>query len=252
MEIPNYYRAILTTLLPLIGTLYAYAYDSKDLVGSALEYEIDPKYFMMYFQDGNILSIIFGLLCGNLLFIFRKHLNHKIRIALIAFVTTIVAASILLMILGEGYNGMAPLVVFSGFCVIGLFIFIILPGLLILWVYKSFKSKDVGQSSKVVWGLLINGFGTVPLSIVLALFAFWGANQIAKTWNLKQCEKYIQSGWKEDFRIVPELMGDWEKAHLLQWGKSAKEYYERREHPEPCDSVLEETIEINNATETND
>lgn len=230
MGITNYYRVILTTLLPLLGTLYASAYDAKDLVGSVLEYEIDPNKFMMFFQDGNILSIIFSLLCGNFLFIFRKHLNHKIRTALIAFVTTIVAASILLMVLGVGYNGVAPLIVFSGFCVIGLFIFIILPGLLILGVYKSFKSKDVDQSSKAVWTLLINGYGTVPLSIVLALFAFWGANQIAKTWNLKQCEKYIQSRWMEDFRTVPELMADWEKAHLLQWG-SAKEYYDRREHP---------------------
>lgn len=252
MEITNYYRAILTTLLSLLGTSYAYAYDSKDLVGSALEYEVDPKYFMMYFQDGNILSITFGLLCGILLFVFRKHLNHKIRTALIAFVATIVAAPILLIILGVGYNGMALLVVFSGFCVIGLFIFIILPGLLMFLVYKSFKSKDVCQSSKAVWNLLINGFGTVPLSIVLAMFALWGANVIAKTWNLNQCEKYIQSRWNEDFYKVPELMRDWEKAHRLQWGKSVKEYYERREHPEPCDSLFEEIIEINAATETNE
>ena len=251
MGIPHYYRAILTTLFPLIGTLYASAYDSKDLVGSALEYEIDPKYFMMYFQDGNIITFCIGIFCAIMFVIFRKKISITLRVVCIACSLTLIVLPLLLMLLGKGYGGVVDLFILSFFLVIyGLFV--TLSILLIYWIVSLIKSKNLRKSGIAVWKFIIKGFGTVPLTYIGAFGVFAFISLFAQDWNLTQCEKYVQSRWNEDFCKVPELMCDWEKAHLLQWGKSAKEYYERREHPEPCDSVLEEIIEINNATETND
>lgn len=231
-------RILLLILFQIAGTTLAFAFDSENLVDSALEWgDVDPHTFMMHFQDGNILSLVFGIACAVVLCITCKRFHGKVKIALIVFVATLICMPIILMILGIGSNALINLLAISVVIVVGISLFIILPILLILWVYKLCETKNINHSTKAVWNLLISGLDTVAAPIVLGCLACIAISIIPDRWNTMQCERYVKERWDGDFYKVPELMYEWEKAHKLQWGGNEKKHYERREHPEPCDSV---------------
>lgn len=244
MRFTNCHRVISINIFPIVGTVHAFAYDSEDLVGSAFEFrDVDSHTFMMYFQDGNILSFILGVLCGVFLLVLRKHINQKLKTALIAFEATLIVSPIFLMIYGVGSEALGYIFLFTALGVLGLLFMMILPGMLILWMYKFFNTKNIKLSTMIVRSPFINGVGTALVSIVVGTFVCFVISLISCSWNLSQCEEYVKSQWNENFDRVPKLMYEWEQAHKFQWGNNAKKYYERRE--QPCDSV-EEIIEMGN------
>jgi len=216
------------------------AYDPNDLVGSVFGFgDVDERTFMMYFQDGNIATLCIGILCGIIFAMLRKKTPPILRVIYLTFTLTLILLPLFLMILGEGYRGIGLIFIYS-FYLGFLGLFIILFIVLIYWIVTLFKSKNLKQSGKAVWNLLIKGVGTAPLTYIFAFGVFGIISLFAKDWNLSQCENYVQSHY-EDYDDIAPLMYQWEKEHQLQWGETAKSYYSRRE--EPCHLVVEE-IEI--------
>lgn len=216
------------------------AYDPNDLVGSVFGFgDVDERTFMMYFQDGNIATLCIGILCVIIFAMLRKKIPPVLRVIFITFALTLIGLPLYLMILGEGYGGIELIFIYS-FYLGFLGLFIILSIVLIYWIVILLKHKNLKQSGKAVWNLLIKGIGTVPLTYIFAFGVFVIISLLAQVWNLSQCEKYVQSRY-EDYDDIATLMYQWEKEHSFQWGETAKSYYSRRE--EPCDSVVEE-IEI--------
>ncbi|MDE6536111.1 MAG: hypothetical protein K2K82_08920, partial [Muribaculaceae bacterium] len=131
----NCKRLTLLCLLTLLGSLRLFAYNADNLVGSAFHNGVDPDYFMMYFQDGNIAAFIIGILFIVVQFACRKHISSKLRLPLIVFDLTIIVASILFMSFGIGYNGFFILIL-CALGVMSLSLYVLLPILLILWILK--------------------------------------------------------------------------------------------------------------------
>ena len=200
---------------------YMMAYDPNDLVGSAFEFgDVDERYFMLYFQDGNIITFCVGIVCAIIFTMLRKKTLPVLRVIFVTFTLTLIVLPLYLMIIGEGYSGFLLIFIFSFyFGFLGLFI--ILSIVLIYWIVTLFKLKNLKQSGKAVWNLLIKGVGTVPLTYVFAFGVFGLINLLAQDWNLTQCEKYVQSQYTDYDDIAP-LMLRWEAEHTLQWGEKAK------------------------------
>lgn len=218
----KYLKLYITTLIVIICLPFTLAYNSNDLVGSALEYEVDYKDFMSFFQDGNILALIIGVILSTIYYFSRSRIVKNVRIILLTFIITLLGSSVIFMIFGKGYAGVAPWIVIIGFPLIFVIIFIILPYLLICMLVKLIRYQNFKQSLVFVKDLFFKGVGTIPIAILIALIAFWGINILAKEWNLSQCERYVQSQWAGDFYQVPDLMFRWEAEHALQWGEGAK------------------------------
>lgn len=227
----------ITALFMIMVNLEMMAYMSNDLVGSAIEFgDVDISCFMLYFQDGNIVTFCCGIVCAIMFAMLRKKTPPVLRVIWITFALTLIVLPLYLMILGEGYRGIVIIYIYSFFLgYSGLFI--ILSILLVCWIISLIKTKSLKQSVTAIWHLLLKGVGTIPLTYIVALFVFTIICQLTKTWNLSQCEKYVQSQY-EDFDDIATLMHQWEKEHTLQWGEAAKSHYSRSE--EQCDSVAEE------------
>lgn len=197
------------------------AYDPNDLIGSVFEFgDIDRRYFMLDFQDGNIITFCLGIVCAIIFTKLRKKTPPVLRVIFITFVLTLIVLPLCLMILGEGYGGLGPIFICSFyFGFLGLFV--ILSIVLIYWVVTLFKFKNLKQSGKAVWNLLIKGLGTVPLTYFFAFGVFGLISLLAREWNLSECEKYVKARYEEYGDIVP-LMLRWEVEHTLQWGEGAK------------------------------
>lgn len=216
----------LIPVLLIIGTLSAYAYDSTNLVGSALGYEVDSKTFMMYFQDGNILSLIVGVVCAIALLLFRKRISSKFKISLSVFVITLIVLPLLMMLMGRGYNGAILAIISLAY---GFFILVFVGVLILLtkWVIMIIKT-NFKQASVEILKKVLNVIVIVFVPVICALFTFGICDAEASSWNQAQCEKYVQERWSNDFTKVPALMYEWEESHSLQWGDNMAQYYQRR------------------------
>lgn len=227
--IVKHIRTILTAVFITIGIQSAFAYDANNLVNSALANDVDRESFMSYFQDGNLLSLAIGIICAIVIFLLRKRISKNWLFIFIPIIATLIILPTGLMAIGAGYFLAFLLSAFIGMCVIAFLLFIILPISLIYGAIKLIKTKNLEQSLSSVWSHIINGFGTVPVGICFGLLAYGAADLITYTWNIDQCEKYVQAHWNEDFDKVTPLMSQWEASHKLQWGFSAEEYYQRNE-----------------------
>lgn len=244
----RYLKFYITALFLIMANLGAMAYDPDDLVGSVIGFgDFDGRYFMLYFQDGNIVTFCIGIFSAILLGLFVKKISIPLRIVWVTFTLTLIVLPLILMILGEGINGVLFIIfmtIFYGFFG-ALFLLSII---LVYWIIYLIKCKSLKKSGIAILNLLIKGVGTIPLGYILALGLFAIISQITRDWTyFSQCEKYVQSHYEDYYDIIP-LMHQWEKEHTLQWGEKMKRYYHNHENPEPCDTVMESVDEVGIAT----
>lgn len=109
----------ITALFLIMANWGAMAYDPDDLVGSVIGFgDFDSGYFMLYFQDGNIVTFCIGIFSAILLGLFVKKISIPLRIVWVTFTLTLIVLPLVLMILGEGINGVLFIIfitIFYGF-----------------------------------------------------------------------------------------------------------------------------------------
>ena len=178
--------------------------------------------FMQYFQDGNIFTLAIGL-CLAILMAWRwKRISNTMKPLYLTIVIILVLISGILMLLGDGYRVAARLAEFLQRLTIWLLVFAISPVLLIYWIKKLYKIKNIRHTIHSVRNLLL-----IPISIVISLGLVVLLQRIPYAWNRMQCDRYVKTQyWNVSNPNKRDLLRyKWEMNHVLQWGSKADEFY---------------------------
>ncbi|MBD5259194.1 MAG: hypothetical protein HDS46_00090 [Bacteroides sp.] len=137
-------------------------------------------------------------------------------------VIILVLISGILILSGYGYRFAARLVEFLQCLTIWVFIVVISPALLIYWIKKLYKTKNIRQSIHAVRNFLL-----IPISIVISLGLVVLLQRIPYAWNCMQCDRYVKTQyWSESNTYKRDnLKYKWEMNHGLQWGYEAEMHY---------------------------
>lgn len=206
----RYLKFFIATLFLIVAMPFVMAYDSNNLVESAFECKaVNHVDFMTHFQDGNVIAACIGIFCAVMFKFFRKKVSQTLRVGWLTIALTLIMFPLIMMILGIGSFSSVIWCIYIG--VILLVLFLLLYLIFVLINFKKYRSAGWNFFKKI--GVI------VPLSFIIAMGVYIGVIGLTETWNLNQCEKYVQSRYK-DFDDVAPLMLQWEKEHKLQWGNN--------------------------------
>lgn len=147
----------------------------------------DPD-FMQYFQDGNIFTLTIGLFLAVLMVWHWKRISDTMKPLFLTIVIILVFISGILMLFGYGYRYTARFAEFLQGLTIWVFVLVISPVLLIYWIKKLYKTKNIRQSI-----LAVRNFILIPISIVISLGLVVLLQRISYAWNRMQCDRYVKT-----------------------------------------------------------